>query len=325
MGTAQSTRSEAEPWGPSTKEGEKRVAVITGGNAGLGFECAKQMLAQGYQVVLACRNPQKATAAVAQLQQLSPGNQDVSSFICDVSSLKSVNAFASEYLSDASRKIHVLCLNAGIMMGSPRLSEDGFDLQLATNVLGHFHLVNLLRDRLVKSAPARIIHVSSIAARFGHVYFEDTNFLAQRQQNQYNSLQMYQQTKLMSVILSRELAHRLEGAGVTSNSLEPGIVKTSLSEGITDDPDMKRRLENGVSVEEGVKTHVHLATSDEVSGVTAQHWEKSRIISQGFQKFKYLIAAHDLRASVGPRLWKHLEAMLEPKLAALSVGETKEE
>ena len=302
-------------WGPHLPSGEQRVAVITGANSGLGYECAKQMLIQGYRVVIACRNPAKAEAAVQSLVEQTSQPDSISSMTLDVSSLASVNSFAQEYLSDESRKIHVLVCNAGIMMGAQRTSADGFDLQLATNYLGHFHLVNLLRDRLVASAPARVIHVSSIAARFGHIYWDNINFT----NVYYDSLRAYQQSKLLQVVYSRELAKRLEGTGVTSNSLEPGIVKTSLSEGITDDPSMRRRLENGVSVEEGVKTHIKLATGP-IEGTTGEHWENEIIISQGLQKFKYLMAAHDLRASVGPKLWDFTEELIRPKLEALEAA-----
>lgn len=300
------------PWGPRLPSGEQRVAVITGGNSGLGYECAKQMIVQGYKVVIACRNPTKAEAAVQSLAESTSRPDSISAMQLDVSSLASVNAFAQEYLSGESRKIHVLICNAGIMMGPKRQSADGFDLQLATNYLGHFHLLNLLRERLVASAPARVIHVSSIAARFGHIHWDDINF----EKGSYHSLRAYQQSKLLQVVYSRELAKRFEGTGVTSNSLEPGIVKTSLSEGITDDPAMQRRLENGVSVEEGVKTHIKLATGP-IEGITGEHWENEGIISQGLQKFKFLIAAHDLRASVGPKLWEFTDSILRPKLEAL--------
>ena len=309
-------------WGPTLPDGGgPRTALITGGNSGLGFECARRMLAQGWSVVLACRNEVKGRAAVARLGNgptgPGPGCAPVEMMLLDVSSLASINRFATAW---GARKLHVLVCNAGIMMGPQRQSVDGFDLQLATNYLGHFHLVNLLRDNLVASAPARVIHVSSIAARFGHIYWDDINHIG----GEYNSLTAYQQSKLLQVVYSRELAARLEGTGVTSNSLEPGIVKTGLSEGITDDPNMRRRLENGVSVEEGAKTHVMLAMSSEVGGTTGQHWENERIISQGLQKFKYLIAAHDLRASVGPRLWEFTESLLQPKLSALAGGDEGE-
>lgn len=321
MGNAcKSKRPEGTPpWGPLLPDGTARTAVITGGNSGLGYECARQMLEQGFRVIIACRNPTKAQAAVESLGSSTGRPENIESWILDVSSLGSVNTFAAGFLAEQpERPIHVLVCNAGIMMGPQRTSADGFDLQLATNYLGHFHLVNLLRDRLVASAPARIIHVSSIAARFGHVYWSDIN---RTESGEYDSLVAYQQSKLLQVIYSRELAARLEGTNVTSNSLEPGIVKTNLSEGITDSPGMRRRLENGVSVEEGVQTHLKLATSDDVWGITGQHWQNCAIISQGLSKFKYLIAAHDLRKSVGPKLWAFTEELLAPKLEALAAAQ----
>jgi NAD(P)-dependent dehydrogenase (short-subunit alcohol dehydrogenase family) len=92
-----------------------------------------------------------------------------------------------QFLANPGNLCHVLMLNAGIMMGPPRLSTDGFDLQLATNFLGHVHLVNRLRDRLVQSQPSRIIHLSSIAARFGAVHWDDINCNSQGPEK-YNSM-----------------------------------------------------------------------------------------------------------------------------------------
>ena len=284
------------------------------GNSGLGFESARSLLVKGYKVIIACRNAEKATAAVSKLKSLvqfktdTEANDAISFQILDVSSLKSVDTFADSFLSDPNNKCHVLMCNAGIMMGEQRKSADGFDLQLATNYLGHFYLVKRLRERLVECAPARIIHVSSIAARFGSIHWDDMNFTS----CEYNSLKAYQQTKLMQVVFSRELGERLKGTGVTSNSLEPGIVKTGLSKGITDDPAMRKRLENGVSVEEGAQTHIHLAScaDSSVTGITSEHWQDCAIISQGLSKFKYILAAHDLRKSVGPKLWQVSEKMI---------------
>jgi hypothetical protein len=119
------------------------------------------------------------------------------------------------------------------------------------------------------------------------------------------------------VIWSRELGHRLKGTGVTSNSLEPGIVATSLSKGITDDPAMARRLENGVCVEKGASTQVFLASSAECAGITGEHWQDCAVISRGLATIRYLMAAHELRASAGPRLWAFIEATLAPALSKL--------
>ena len=330
MGSNSSKGSaDAAPWGPRRGEdGGKRVVVITGGNSGLGFESARQLLLKGYRVVLACRSLDKARAAAEDLRgkvaaaaasgEAEPGVEvgagDVEVMRLDVSSLKSVEEFSKEFLSDPERRCDVLMLNAGIMMGAQRASADGFDLQLATNYLGNFHLVHCLKDRLLASAPARVITVSSIAARFGALYWDDVNM----REGEYDSLKMYQQTKLMTVLFSRELGKRLQGTGVTSNSREPGIVKTHLSEGITDDPAMKKKLENGVSVEKGAETQVHLASSPAVSRVTSEHWLDCKVISHGIAKFRYIIAARHLRASMGPKLWDFTEKLLAPALQALA-------
>ena len=317
MGSQQTKDEKAiiEPWGAQLPgNAGKRTCLITGGNSGLGFESARSLLVKGYKVIIACRNAEKAKAAVSKLKSLvqfktdAEANDAISFQILDVSSLKSVNTFADSFLSNPKNRIHVLMCNAGIMMGAQRKSADGFDLQLATNYLGHFHLVKRLQERLVECAPARIIHISSIAARFGSIHWDDMNFTS----SEYNSLKAYQQTKLMQVIFSRELGERLKGTGVTSNSLEPGIVKTGLSKGITDDPAMRKRLENGVSVEEGAQTQIHLAscTDSSVAGVTGEHWQDCAVISRGLSKFKYIMAAHDLRKSVGPKLWQASEKMI---------------
>ena len=318
MGQTTSTKKDEKalnvPWGPQLPGGSgKRTCLITGGNSGLGFETARSLLVKGYKVIIACRNPDKATEAVAKLRSLASlddTDESISYEVLDVSSLNSVDKFADKFLSNSNNQCHVLICNAGIMMGAQRQSADGFDLQLATNYLGHVYLIKRMQERLVECAPGRIIHVSSIAARFGHIYWNDINFFGG---DKYDSLKMYQQSKLLQVVFSRELAKRLKGTGITSNSLEPGIVKTGLSATITDDPAMRRRLENGISVEEGSKTHVHLASCTDASvvGITGEHWEKCGIISQGFSKLKYILAAHDLRESVGPKLWDFTEKLIK--------------
>eukprot|EP00949_MAST-11_sp_MAST-11-sp1_P002158 g2158.t1 len=307
---------ERNPWGPTytdEKDGatKKRVVLITGGNSGLGFESARSLLVTGFRVIIACRSKEKAEAACAALREKTGAtDDDISYSLLDVSSLSSVSTFAEEFLADPSNLVHVLMCNAGIMMGPKRVTPEGYDLQLATNYLGHFLLVEKLRERLIASKPARVIFVSSIAARFGHVHWGNINFSTPKDED-YSSLGAYQQSKLLQVIHSRELANRLKGTGVTSNSCEPGVVKTNLSKGITNSPAMRRRLENGISVEEGALTQIKLAADASCSGISGQHWEKCSIISQGFSKFKFLIAAHDLRASVGPRLFDFTEKLLK--------------
>ena len=291
-------------------EGQKRIAVITGANSGLGFETARVLLNQGMQVVLACRNAEKANAAVGALRELTkgrpdPAEDDITSMTLDVSSLKSVRDFAKAYMA-TGKPLHVLLCNAGIMMGPKRQSEDGVDLQIATNYLGHFLLCQLLSETLVASAPARVVHVSSIAARMGAIDFSNLNPMSEP----YDSLKVYQMSKLMQVVFSRELNKRLEGTGVTSNSLEPGIVATNLAEGITDNAAMKRQIENGVTVEEGAKTHTFLCASFKVQGKGGGNYVDCVDHSKGLRKFKYILAAPSLGHSVDAHLWEETEALI---------------
>jgi NAD(P)-dependent dehydrogenase (short-subunit alcohol dehydrogenase family) len=299
----------------SRVDGEKRVAVITGANAGLGFETARVLLEKGMRVVCACRDAERGTAAVAELLRRTAGRPDArdddARFLpLDVSSLASVRAFAAAWPAQGL-PLHVLLCNAGIMMGPPRLSVDGVDLQIATNYLGHFLLCQLLREALIASAPARVVHVSSMAARFGSIDVDRLN----PDQSAYDSQQVYAASKLMQVVFSRELNERLQGTGVISNSLEPGIVNTGLARGITDDPAMRARIEQGVSVEVGARTSVFLCASMQAQQ-GGGNYADCQDVSRGLARARYLLAAHSLRRSVGPPLWDASSALI----ASLSSG-----
>lgn len=294
--------------------GRKKIAVITGANSGLGFETARVLLLNGMQVVCACRNLEKGVEAVQRLRELTaerPNSQDndIRLMELDVSNLNSVRTFAESF-KQSGLPIHVLLCNAGIMMGPPRRSIDGIDLQVATNYLGHFLLCNELLDRLKSSTPSRIVHVSSIAARMGTIDLDNLNPSPEN----YNSMRVYQMTKLMTVVFSRELNSRLEGTGVTSNSLEPGVVATNLSAGITDDPAMKKRLEQGLSVEDGALTQIFLCSSQQVNGKGGGNYERCKDISVGIDKFRYILAAHSLRQSLGAHLWNESEKLIQQHL-----------
>ena len=294
-----------------TVNGEKRIAVITGANSGLGLETARVLLRKGMRVICACRNPEKAEKSIQELREHckdrpNPSEEDISFMQLDVSSLASVRAFAKAYKSK-NIPLHVLLCNAGIMMGPQRVSVDGIDLQIATNYLGHFLLCTLLKDTLVASAPARFVHVSSVAARMGAIHFSQLNPIGEP----YHSMQVYQMSKLMQIVFSRELNKRLTGTGVTSNSLEPGIVATNLSKGITDSPQMRSRIEKGVSVEEGAKTQIFLCSSLKVHEKGGGNYVDCVDNAKGLLKFKYILAAHSLRHSVDEHLWAESEALIQ--------------
>jgi NAD(P)-dependent dehydrogenase (short-subunit alcohol dehydrogenase family) len=144
----------------------------------------------------------------------------------------------------------------------------------------------------VSSAPARFVHVTSLAARFGHIEFEHLD----PSPAGYGSRRVYGATKLMQLVFSRELNTRLQGTGVTSNSLKPGVVATNLSKGITDDRAMPARLENGVSVQKAATTQISLCGSGALAGRGGGNDVDGADVSTGVGKLRDALAAPSLGA-----------------------------
>ncbi|XP_078671605.1 retinol dehydrogenase 13-like isoform X1 [Branchiostoma floridae x Branchiostoma belcheri] len=199
-----------------------KTVIITGANTGIGKVTARDMAERGARVILACRSLEKAEEAAKEIRSQT-GNKNVAVHKLDLASLASVRQFA-KVINDAEPRLDVLINNAGVM-GCPRWeTEDGFEMQLGVNHLGHFLLTNLLLDKLKQSAPSRVVTVSSLAHAFTNgMDFDDINY-----QKDYNPEESYRRSKLANVLFSRELARRLEGTGVTSNSLHPGVIYTEL-------------------------------------------------------------------------------------------------
>ncbi|XP_046379980.1 retinol dehydrogenase 12-like [Haliotis rufescens] len=198
-----------------------KTVLITGANCGIGRETARDLAGRGARVILACRDVTKAERAADDIRK-NTGNPEVVVRVVDLASLESVRKFARE-VTEKEKRLDVLINNAGVMFCPYWKSQEGYEMQFAVNHLGHFLLTNLLLDLLKKSAPSRIICVSSLAHRRGRINFEDINM-----EQHYDSLMAYGQSKLANVLFARELARRLQGTEVTANSLHPGVVKTEL-------------------------------------------------------------------------------------------------
>ena len=257
----------------------QRVAIISGGNSGLGYESARRLMLAGSSVLIACRSQQRAAEAVAKLKD-ETGADSVQAMVLDVSSLQAVRDFVRAF-KGTGLGISVLMCNAGIMMGPRRESADGHELQFATNFLGHVLLCELLMDQMLLSAkvssePTRIVHVSSVAGMFcRRINVEDLMFTTE-----YDSLAVYQQSKCAQMIYSKNLAQRLANVPqIVSNSIEPGIVATNLSSTITDSPEMAQRIASGVSVEQGASTQVHCALDPSMATVSGLHLKDSRAVA----------------------------------------------
>lgn len=167
-------------------------------------------------------------------------------------------------------KIDVLVNNAGVFQCPYTKTEDGFEMQLGVNHLGHFLLTHLLLDLLKASAPSRVVVVSSKLYKYGHVDFEDLN-----SERKYDRAFCYSQSKLANLLFTLQLARQLEGTGVTANALTPGIVRTRLGRHVHV-PLLARPLFRLASLLffksplEGAQTPLYLACSPEVEGVSGK-------------------------------------------------------
>lgn len=202
-----------------------KLFVVTGANSGTGFHTAEALALNGAEVVAAARNPAKAEAALAQIRRRKPKGA-LRFEPLDLASLASVKAFADRLLAEG-RPVDGLVNNAGIMALSRReVSADGFELQLATNYLGHFALTARLLP-LLTAARARTVQVSSIVHRRGRIRLDDLNY-----ERDYAPWPVYAQSKLAMLMFALELDRRsrASGWGLTSVAAHPGYARTALIE-----------------------------------------------------------------------------------------------
>jgi NAD(P)-dependent dehydrogenase (short-subunit alcohol dehydrogenase family) len=249
-----------------------KVCVVTGATAGIGLETAKRLSALGAHVVVIGRNPAKAEEASAAVRATGDGPVDV--MLADFASLTEVRRLAAD-VAARYPKIDVLVSNAGVFRVRRQVTTDGFEETFAVNHLAAFAFVNGLRERMVASAPSRIVVVAS-AAHYGvSLDFDDL-----QSERSYRSMRVYSKSKLANVMFTYALARRLEGSGVTANCLHPGFVATSLGSGnrIPVKPFMAlfRLTGRAISVHEGADTPTYLASSGDVEGVSGRYFDDRR-------------------------------------------------
>lgn len=199
-----------------------KTVIVTGANTGIGKQTALELAKRGGNIILACRDMEKCEAAAKEIRGETL-NHRVNARHLDLASLKSIREFAAQ-VTEEEEHVHILINNAAVMRCPHWTTEDGFEMQLGVNYLGHFLLTNLLLDKLKASAPSRIINVSSLAHVAGHIDFEDLNW----EERKYDTKAAYCQSKLAIVLSTKELSRRLQGTGVTVNALHPGVARTEL-------------------------------------------------------------------------------------------------
>lgn len=200
--------------------GEQTV-LVTGANAGIGRATATELARRGARVLMACRDGGRGAEARAALMAEVPGAR-TELLVADLSSGAGVRLLAEQTLQHTDR-LDVLVNNAGVFTRQYTPTAEGLETQLAVNHLAPFLLTNLLRDLLVKSAPARVVTVSSEAHKRGLIRFDDL-----QGEQSYSGMKAYSQSKLANLLFNRELARRFGGTGVTANALHPGVIATQL-------------------------------------------------------------------------------------------------
>ncbi|XP_034032575.1 WW domain-containing oxidoreductase [Thalassophryne amazonica] len=252
-----------------------KVILITGGNSGIGFETARSFALHGAHVILACRNLSRARKAVSLLQQ-EWHKARVEAMMCDLSSLRSVREFA-EAFNEKKLPLHILVCNAAVCTQPWCLTEDGFESTFQICHLGHFLIVQCLQDVLRRSAPARVVVVSSESHRFTDLLDSCGQLdLAQLSppKKDYWAMLAYNRAKLCNILFSNELHRRLSPHGVTSNAVHPGnMMYTSIHRSwwlMTFLFTLARPFTK--SMQQGAATTVYCAVAPELEGLGGMYF-----------------------------------------------------
>ena len=202
-----------------------KVAIVTGANSGIGYEVTLGLVKKDVEVIMACRNMQKAEEAKAKILHVCP-KAKINPMKVDISSLNEVKKFADQFQRNY-QKLNFLINNAGIMMSPYKVTEDSFENQFATNYVGHFALTGLLLPMLTSSLGSRLVTLSSLSYKWSEIQFDD--FHASKG---YSKTKAYGQSKRACLMFAFELQRRLSAAGYDTLSVaaHPGLAKTNLDQ-----------------------------------------------------------------------------------------------
>jgi len=253
---------------------QRKVIVITGATSGIGQVAAERLAAMGARLVLVARSEVRGRAVLARLRERSPGVLH-SIHYADLSRLVEIKRAAAE-IAAAERRIDVLINNAGALFASRRVTEDGLERTFATNHMAYVVLTHGLRERLIASAPARVVNTASNAHKGARLDFDDL-----QSAHGYRGFKVYRRSKLCNILYTRELARRWAGTGVTVNCLHPGFVASSFADqsGGLFSHIVRMAKTFAISPEKGAETIVYLASSPEVAHVSGRYFYKCRPIT----------------------------------------------
>jgi NAD(P)-dependent dehydrogenase (short-subunit alcohol dehydrogenase family) len=276
-------------------------AIVTGASSGIGIETARALAGAGARVTLAVRDTGAGARAAADIGATT-GRDDVSVAELELTDPASVAAFAATW----DEPLAILVANAGVMMTPEQRTRQGWELQFASNHLGHFALADALHDALAAAGSARIVAVSSVGHLYSPVVFDDLHFRFRP----YDPLLAYGQSKTAAILFAVGASARWAGDGITANALNPGAIATNLQRhvgGRLVTPPERRK-----TPEQGAATSVLLATSPDLDGIGGRYFddcnEAPTVDHRGADGTG--VASYALDPANADRLWAVSESLL---------------
>uniref|UniRef100_A0A0C1QRF1 Probable oxidoreductase n=1 Tax=Tolypothrix bouteillei VB521301 TaxID=1479485 RepID=A0A0C1QRF1_9CYAN len=277
-----------------------KQAIVTGAASGIGIETSRALARTGAVVTLAVRNTDAGEQAAADITATT-GNQNIHVARLDLSDRDSISKFVAAW----NEPLHILVNNAGVMALPKQHTPEGWEMQFATNHLGHFALALGLHDALAADGTARIVSVSSSANLMSPVVFDDIHFAFRP----YDPWLAYGQSKTANVLFAVGATARWLGDGITANALMPGAIATNLQRyvgGIKAPPDRQK------TPEQGAATSVLLATSPLLEGIGGRYFEdcnEAAIVTTGGD-YMSGVAPYALNPDNANRLWEESQRLL---------------
>ncbi|MFX1589722.1 MAG: SDR family oxidoreductase [Promethearchaeota archaeon] len=256
---------------------EGKICMITGANSGIGKATAMGLAKMGATIIMVGRDEKRCEEAQKEIIEKTK-NKNIDIIICDLSSQQQIHNLVKDF-NQKYQNLHVLINNAGIVLKNRSVNADGLEMNFAVNYLAPFLLTNLLLETLKKSAPSRVINVSSGVHKRVSLDFGDL-----QSEKKYSSFGTYGKSKLALLLFTYELSRKLKDFDVTVNALHPGVVKSNLGR---DQPAFSRWFQNVFfkSPERGAETSIYLASSPVVEGITGKYFINKRPAKSSIESY----------------------------------------
>jgi NAD(P)-dependent dehydrogenase (short-subunit alcohol dehydrogenase family) len=281
-----------------------KLVLVTGASSGLGVETSRTLAAAGAEVLMLARDPERLESAAQDLLKEHP-TALLHTRCMDLADLDSVRAAAKDILQ-SHPQIHLLINNAGVMACPLQRTAQGFEMQFGTNHLGHFLFTCLLAPALIAAAPGRVVNLSSAGHKFAKLNFDDPDYRTR----DYDKWQAYGESKTANVLFSVALDARLQGLGVRSFAVHPGIIMTRLSRHMeaADYETLGANTPSGEelvfkTVEQGAATSVWAATSPDLEGLGGIYLENCQIAQPAVQGAASGVESYATEDAAANRLW----------------------